>query len=125
MSDHICTAECWDHITRFGSRLTEFCTSTAARLAAEGVSVDMEDGGWHFSGEKGWLLDPSQEERLRRVTAEALARIDEKQAHLPECVVCGQRCVRLDEFGTCSKTSKLSPPHREFRDQAAKAVSFR
>jgi hypothetical protein len=129
MTGHECTAECWEQMKVYGTRLTESCTSSAARLAAEGVDQDAPAGGWEFSGEKGWLLDPSQEERVRRVNAEAMARIDEKQAHYPRCVVCGQRCIRLDQYGTCSKISKLSPPHREFREEADRmpdrGVSFR
>lgn len=58
--------------------------------------------------EKEWAPD-------RKVTRAALAKIDAAQAHLPVCTVCGQRCIQLDQYGTCSKTSDKSEPHRLHR----------
>jgi hypothetical protein len=72
-------------------------------------------GGWRFSGEKGWLLDPSQQERVRTLHIENMARIDEIQTGYPECALCGQRAIHLDTFGLCSKTSQS---HREWRADA-------
>lgn len=76
----------------------------------------MIDGGWVFDGEKGWKLDPSQAERVRRSTADALARIDARHARLPTCTLCGQRALKLDRFGLCSKISKR---HQARRDELA------
>lgn len=65
----------------------------------------LPDGGWKLS-EKGWELDPSQAERVRRVVAKALKRISKQQAlTCPACHLCGQRCIRLDRAGLCSKTT--------------------
>ncbi|GAA1915080.1 hypothetical protein GCM10009775_04390 [Microbacterium aoyamense] len=83
---------------------------------------DMPDGGWSFSGEKGWSLDPSQQERVRQVNIAAMARADELQKGSPTCALCGQRALELDEFGLCSKNRG---EHKEWRDDALKAVSFR
>lgn len=52
-----------------------------------------------------WTLD-------RAVTVAALAEIDERQKHHPKCALCGQRAIRLDTFGLCSKNSE---PHEEWR----------
>lgn len=62
-----------------------------------------------------WTLD-------RATTVAALAEIDEQQKHRPTCALCGQRAIKLDKYGLCSKTSK---PHEEWRKEAradAKAV---
>lgn len=48
----------------------------------------------------------------RAVTRAALAGIDVAQSAWPVCRLCGQRTVKLDRFGLCSKTSK---PHQEWR----------
>jgi hypothetical protein len=58
--------------------------------------------------EKEWVSDGAS----REVVDAALRRIDEKNATLPTCAVCGQRCNRLDKFGACSNTSE---PHRVHR----------
>lgn len=41
-----------------------------------------------------------------------LERIAESQSSGPECVVCGQRALKLDRFGTCSKTTTAHQEHR-------------
>lgn len=117
MTGHECTPACWEQIRRYGTRLTESCTTAAARAVAEGIESDIVDGGWTFSGEKGWLLDPSQEERVRRLNEETLARIDEAHAAagFPTCALCGQRTLTLDEFGLCSKNRG---EHHEWREDA-------
>ena len=61
-----------------------------------------------MSNEKQWAASDAS----RAATAEALARIDRAQASYPRCALCGQRCVKLDRFGLCSKTSE---PHQEWR----------
>ena len=53
----------------------------------------------------------------RAVTLAALAEIDQMQSGYPTCVVCGQRVMRLDRFGTCSKVSERSEPHRQHRNE--------
>lgn len=58
-----------------------------------------------------WTLDA---DARVRIDAE-YARIEQLHEHMPRCVVCGQRCARFDEFGCCSKLSKLSEPHRIHR----------
>ncbi len=58
--------------------------------------------------EKEWVCDDASRAR----TAAALAEIDRKQAHLPTCALCGQRSLKLDRFGLCSKVSK---PHQDWR----------
>lgn len=64
---------------------------------------------------KDWELDDAARARID----EALAEIDQMQSGYPTCVVCGQRCIRLDKYGTCSKVSERSEPHREeFREAA-------
>lgn len=72
---------------------------------------ELRDGGWSLT-EKGWVLDPSQTERVRALQAEEMARIDRAQAHYPQCALCGQRATSLDRFGLCSK---VSDPHKEWR----------
>ncbi|MDF2555769.1 MAG: MPMin1 gp20 [Microbacterium sp.] len=58
--------------------------------------------------EKEWEYDDAAR---ARVTA-ALAEIDANQAHLPTCALCGQRSLKLDRFGLCSKVSQ---PHLDWR----------
>lgn len=58
----------------------------------------------------------------RAVTLATLAEIDLMQAGYPTCVVCGQRCIRLDKFGTCSKVSERSEPHRQHRNEYRQAA---
>lgn len=65
-----------------------------------------------MSEPKEWQFD---EAAKRRVAAE-MERIERAQADMPECVVCGQKCIRLAKDGTCSKVSERSEPHREYRD---------
>lgn len=43
--------------------------------------------------------------RSRKRVAKALKAIDKQQRHAPACHLCGQRCIRLDRAGLCSKTS--------------------
>lgn len=62
---------------------------------------------------KDWELDAAARVRI----AEALAEIDQMQSGYPTCAVCGQRCIRLDRFGTCSKVSERSEPHRQHRNE--------
>ena len=64
---------------------------------------------------KDWVPD-------RAVTLAALAVIDAAQADLPVCTVCSQRCTRLDKYGTCSKVSERSEPHRLHRERARMAA---
>lgn len=52
-----------------------------------------------------WVLD-------REVTIAALAEIDQRQAHHLTCALCGQRTLKLDKFGLCSKVSE---PHKKWR----------
>ena len=73
----------------------------------------MNDGGWSFSGEKGWILDPSERERVRELNAAVLAEIDVRQSRLPQCALCGQRALRLDKYGLCSKTSDIHQDERK------------
>lgn len=68
--------------------------------------------------EKEWVYD----EASRARTAAALAEIDAAQAGYPRCVVCGQRCRRLDKAGTCSKSSERSEPHRLHRAEVRTGV---
>ncbi|MCC2030638.1 hypothetical protein [Microbacterium allomyrinae] len=72
------------------------------------------DGGWS-TDEKGWKLDPSQAEHVRKVNAEAMARIDRTHTGYPVCGLCGQRVIKLDRFGLCSKVSQ---PHQDDRAAA-------
>lgn len=66
----------------------------------------MIDGGWRFRDDgRGWELDPSQEKRVRKVVGKALKAIAKRQRNAPACHLCGQRCIRLDRAGLCSKTS--------------------
>ena len=58
-----------------------------------------------------WVSDAASQKRV----ADALAEVDASQAHYPTCALCGQRAVRLDRFGLCSKTSD---PHKEWRAEA-------
>lgn len=74
----------------------------------------MRDGGWS-SSDKGWALHPSQVDRNREVVGAALAAIDERQSAARDCALCGQRTYALDRFGLCSK---VSPAHREWRQQS-------
>jgi hypothetical protein len=64
-----------------------------------------------------WKSTP---ETLARARA-ALAEVDKKFVGLPVCSLpnCEQRVWRLDEFGLCSK---VSAPHREWRDRARARV---
>lgn len=65
----------------------------------------MIDGGWRLT-ERGWEIDPSQVERVRKVVSKALKRISKQQAlTCPACHLCGQRALRLDRAGLCSKTT--------------------
>ena len=50
----------------------------------------------------------------RDLTRAVLAAIDDRQAVHAECALCGQRSVRLDKFGLCSKKSR---PHNDWRDE--------
>ncbi|KAA9110163.1 hypothetical protein [Microbacterium rhizomatis] len=75
----------------------------------------MKDGGWSTT-EKGWQLDPSQRERVTTVHLDAMARIDRTHVGYPECWLCGQRAIKLDKHGLCSKVSVL---HKEARAAAA------
>lgn len=64
----------------------------------------MIGGGWRFRDDgRGWELDPSQVKRVRKVVGKALKRIDKLQRNAPACHLCGQRCIRLDRWGLCSK----------------------
>ena len=74
----------------------------------------MPDGGWS-TGEKGWVLHPSQVERNRREVAEALAAIDMKQERAKTCALCGQRAWALDRFGLCSKATDA---HKTWRAES-------
>lgn len=65
----------------------------------------MNDGGWSFDGKDGWTLHPSQTERVRALHAEAMARIDQRNSRLPACRLCGQRALKLDAWGLCSKVT--------------------
>lgn len=59
---------------------------------------------------------PAKEYQLDRdAVAAALAEIDQRQAHHPTCALCGQRAVRLDKHGLCSKNTK---PHEDWRKEA-------
>ncbi|ABR10450.1 MULTISPECIES: hypothetical protein [Bacteria] len=55
--------------------------------------------------EREWAPD-------RAVTLAALADIDAVQAGAPTCALCGQRAIRLDTYGLCSKTSEQ---HKDWR----------
>jgi hypothetical protein len=58
--------------------------------------------------EREWVFDDAARARV----AVALAEIDANQAHLPTCALCGQRSLKLDRFGLCSKVSQ---PHLDWR----------
>lgn len=58
--------------------------------------------------EKDWVPDHS-------VTLAALAEIDARQADAPTCALCGQRVIKLDKFGLCSK---VKGEHDEWRADA-------
>lgn len=47
------------------------------------------------------FLDASDDALSR--TLAALAEIDERQAGMPTCVLCGQRTAKPDKWGLCSK----------------------
>lgn len=79
-SDAVCAAGC--------------CTVEAASLP---------DGGWKQT-DKGWVLDPRRREHVRLQWRRESDRIDQAQARLPRCALCGQRAVTLDRFGLCSKS---------------------
>jgi hypothetical protein len=74
----------------------------------------MKDGGW-ANTDKGWVLHPSQQERVRLEHVANMARIDKIQAGYPECALCGQRTIKLDRFGLCSR---ISEPHKAWRAEA-------
>jgi hypothetical protein len=77
----------------------------------------MKDGGW-ANTDKGWVLDPSQTARVREELAAQMARIDRVTSNYPKCQICGQKCIRLDPAGLCSKVDA-----RHVADRAAfKAV---
>lgn len=63
--------------------------------------------------EPTWVYDDAARARV----ASELAVIEQAHAHLPACVVCGQRCIRLDKAGCCSKLSSKSEPHRAHREE--------
>lgn len=63
----------------------------------------LPDGGWKQT-DKGWALDPRRREHVRREWRHESDRIDLAQAGLPQCALCGQRAVRLDRFGFCSRS---------------------
>lgn len=66
----------------------------------------LPDGGWS-STEKGWVLDDRRREHVRRERAAEFARIDQMHAEIYRpCVLCGQRSIRLDKHGLCSKTGE-------------------
>ncbi len=54
---------------------------------------------------QAWTLD-------REITTAALAEIDRHHAQHPTCALCGQRTIKLDRFGLCSK---ISEPHKKWR----------
>lgn len=60
-----------------------------------------------------WKLDDAARVRIDR----AYEEIEAVQSTYPQCVVCGQRCIRLDKAGTCSKVSERSEPHRNHRTE--------
>ena len=72
---------------------------TIARI--EGASAEKPDV---------WVYDDAARARVKA----ALDEIDALQASYPRCVVCGQRCSRLDKFAACSKVSE---PHRLHRQE--------
>lgn len=67
---------------------------------------------------KDWTLDDGARARIDR----AMEDIEAVQSHYPVCVVCGQRALSLDKFGTCSKTSDKSEPHRLHRNEMRAGV---
>ena len=69
--------------------------------------------------EKEWVYDDAAKARVQA----ALDEIDRNQAGFPQCVVCGQRCIRLDKAGTCSKVSERAEPHRIHRERAKAGAS--
>lgn len=73
-----------------------------------------------MSDEKEWVFDDAARARVKA----ELDRIDQMHADYPQCVVCGQRAIRLDKHGCCSKVSDRSEPHRQHREEmAAKEAS--
>jgi hypothetical protein len=69
------------------------CTAEVAAL---------RDGGWS-TNDKGWKLDDRRREHVTREYAAISARIDHAHAGYPQCALCGQRVIKLDRFGLCSK----------------------
>lgn len=55
----------------------------------------------------------------RARAAAALDAVAARQAHLPQCALCGQRSIRLDPYGLCSKTSAS---HQQYRTQRTGAL---
>ncbi|MGZ0067835.1 hypothetical protein [Microbacterium arborescens] len=87
--------------------------STGCRLGCCTPEVAaLPDGGWS-STEKGWTLDVRRREHVRRERAAEFARIDQMHAEIyPACRLCGQRAIRLDTFGLCSKTGEAHKARR-------------
>lgn len=83
----------------------------------------MIDGGWRFRDDgRGWELDPSQAARVRREVGKALKRIAKRQAlTCPACHLCGQRCIRLDRAGLCSKNTAAHMQARREHDARMRA----
>lgn len=72
----------------------------------------LPDGGWS-STDKGWVLDIRRQEHVRREREAEFARIDQMHAAIyPVCALCGQRTIRLDTFGLCSKTTDAHKARR-------------
>lgn len=62
--------------------------------------------------EKEWHPD-------RSVTRIELEAIDMAHEGKPTCRLCGQRVIRLDSFGLCSKTSDAHQQYRGFPTKKA------
>lgn len=61
-----------------------------------------------MSEEKEWVADEASRARARA----ELTAIDMSHEGKPKCIVCGQRCNRLDKYGACSKISDAHKAHR-------------
>jgi len=90
--------------------------STTATRATSG-------GGWSFDADKGWTLDPAMKEQNDAELRAALAAIDTSHAHLPTCALCGQRCLKRDRYGLCSKVTEAHKAWRASTRAEEKASS--
>lgn len=61
-----------------------------------------------MSDEQRWTYDDA----VRARVGAALAKVDAAHAGYPRCALCGQRSLKLDRFGLCSK---VTDAHKDWR----------